>query len=162
MSWEQVYNLLRSVGGRMELAGADQIKAATAEGRGDAVTQLAIAQAEYARELRKQELKRKEEHGQESTLKPVVNGLPSGKALCIVEVFDCVPMQPCHESEACCKWYAGAWSWMLRNIRQIEPFSVKGGRGFYDVQIPMPVALAGSLRDQVVWSRSAGKFLNSQ
>jgi hypothetical protein len=97
-----------------------------------------------------------------STLKPVVEGLPSGKALCIVEVFDCVPMQPYHESEACCKWYAGAWAWMLRNIRQIEPFAVKGGRGFYDVQIPTRVASAGSYQDQVVWSRSAGKFVNSQ
>jgi len=97
-----------------------------------------------------------------STLKPVVAGLPCGKALCIVEVFDCVPMRPAHEGQACCEWYAGAWAWRLRNIRQIEPFAVKGGRGFYDVKIPMPVALAGTLHDQTMYSRSAGTFVNRQ
>jgi len=97
-----------------------------------------------------------------STLKPVVAGLPLGQALCIVEIFDCMPMRPYHEADACCKWYEGAWAWMLRNIRAIEPFAIKGGRGFYEVAIPAPTALAGTLTvlDQIMYSRSAGTFVN--
>ena len=52
------------MGGKAELAGEGEIKTATSEGRGDPATQFAIAQAEYERELRKQENKRKEDHGQ--------------------------------------------------------------------------------------------------
>jgi len=97
-----------------------------------------------------------------STRKPVVDGLPCGKALCIAEVFDCVPMQPAHEAQACCKWYSGAWAWLLRDIRSIEPFGVKGGRGFYDIKIPAAVAIAGTVRVADLWSRSRGRFVNSQ
>lgn len=58
MSWEDVYNLLESVGGKIECLLPERIEAATAEGPGDAATQIAVAQAEYARHERK--LKRKE------------------------------------------------------------------------------------------------------
>jgi hypothetical protein len=64
MSWEDVYNLLETVGGKLELASADEIKSATAEGPGDRDTQIAVAQVEYARHERKREKRKEAEHGQ--------------------------------------------------------------------------------------------------
>lgn len=95
-----------------------------------------------------------------STRKPPRIALPCGMALCIVEVFDCVPMQRSHESQACCEWYAGAWAWLLRNIRPIQPFAVRGSQGFYEVELPKSAAPAP--RDDVLWSAPAGKLVNRQ
>lgn len=53
MSWEDVYNVLRRVGGKVEMAGAEEIKAATAKGPGDTETQLRIAENAYRRDIEK-------------------------------------------------------------------------------------------------------------
>ena len=53
MSWEDVYNVLRRVGGKVEMAGAEELKAATAQGLGDAETQMRIAQNAYRRDIEK-------------------------------------------------------------------------------------------------------------
>jgi hypothetical protein len=47
MSWQDVYNLLRRTGGRIEMIGAEELKAATAKGPGDRETQIRIARAYY-------------------------------------------------------------------------------------------------------------------
>lgn len=58
---------------------------------------------------------------------------PLGVALCVAELYDCVPMQTKHEVEAFCRIYHGAYSWMLRNVRRIKQFPVKGQLRFFDV-----------------------------
>jgi len=68
-----------------------------------------------------------------STKKPVIDGLPSGTALCVATLTDCRPMQPIDEIDACCSRYPNAHSWVLTNIRKIKPFPVKGSQGFYTV-----------------------------
>ena len=68
-----------------------------------------------------------------STKKPEVDDLLCGQALCIVNVFACVPMTLDHTEAACCDIYPGAWSWLLNNIRKVKPFPVKGSQGFYEV-----------------------------
>lgn len=71
-----------------------------------------------------------------STKKPIVDDLPCGQALCVVEVVACEPMQKEHEEQACCVIYPDAWAWGLANIRPIkEPFAVRGSQGFYEVNM---------------------------
>ena len=47
MSWEHVVNLLSRVGGDIERADPAELKAATADGPGDAETQIRIAKHYY-------------------------------------------------------------------------------------------------------------------
>lgn len=54
MSWEQVYNLLWSVGGNLELIDPSELVAAISEGPGDRETQIRIARAHYESQLRKE------------------------------------------------------------------------------------------------------------
>ena len=61
---------------------------------------------------------------------------PAGFALAIAELVDCRPMTPADEAAACCGRYPGAFSWVLRNIRRIDIFPVRGKLGIYDVDIP--------------------------
>ena len=70
-----------------------------------------------------------------STKKPAVPGFLCGYALCIVNLIDCRPMTVNDESEARCKWFNGAWAWVLSDIRRIEPFRVRGYQGIYVVEI---------------------------
>jgi len=65
---------------------------------------------------------------------PKIPGLPSGKAVCIVELVGFRPMTREDEQAACCEFYLGAFAWVLRNIRTIEPFDVRGQLGFYEVE----------------------------
>jgi hypothetical protein len=71
-----------------------------------------------------------------STKKPKYENLPLGKALAIVELYRCRPMKKEDEVCAMCK-FEGQWAWLLRNIRPIEPFEVKGSQGFYEVEYPV-------------------------
>lgn len=59
-----------------------------------------------------------------------------GLALCIVNLIVCRPMTKADEKSACCPIYDGAYSWMLSNLRVIQPFSVKGKLGIYDIEVP--------------------------
>lgn len=61
---------------------------------------------------------------------------PAGYALAVVEVVDCRRMTEADEARACCEVYPGAWAWVLRNIRPITPFRVRGHQGFYKVELP--------------------------
>lgn len=69
-----------------------------------------------------------------STKKPKHLDYPLGQALCVVNVFDCVPMTVDHTEAACCDVYEGAWSWFLNDIRKIQSFPVRGSQGFYNVE----------------------------
>ncbi len=61
---------------------------------------------------------------------------PAGYALCIVELFHIEPMKKEHEIAACCEIYDGAYSWFLRNLRQLDPiFPVKGQLGIFDLDL---------------------------
>lgn len=70
-----------------------------------------------------------------STKKPEIYGLLSGFALCIVEVVDCRPMYVEDQNAARVQWRHGLWSWLLSNIRPIQPFRVRGYQGIYEVEI---------------------------
>ena len=58
----------------------------------------------------------------------------SGKAFAIAELADCRKMTEQDEIQACCKIYPKANSWLLKNIRKIEPFSIKGSLGLFEVK----------------------------
>jgi len=61
---------------------------------------------------------------------------PAGFALAIADLVDCRPMTHQDEPAARCGVYPNAYSWVLRNIRKIHPFPVRGKLGIYDVKIP--------------------------
>ena len=61
---------------------------------------------------------------------------PDGHARCIVDLVDCRPMMPGDSIAACCPYEPGVFAWILRNVRMIKPFPVKGRLGFYDVIVP--------------------------
>lgn len=65
---------------------------------------------------------------------PRIDGLPTGQAIAIATIVDCRPMTPEDETAACCPFYDGAYAWQLSNIRQIEPFTVAGKLGLFEVK----------------------------
>jgi hypothetical protein len=58
---------------------------------------------------------------------------PAGCALAVAKLMNCRPMTKDDEDEACCELYPGAFAWVLRCIKRIEPFAVKGNLGIYEV-----------------------------
>lgn len=70
-----------------------------------------------------------------STKKPEIKGLLCGFALCVVNLIDCRPMNVSDECDARCPWKRGLFSWVLSDIRKIEPFRVRGYQGIYEVEI---------------------------
>lgn len=60
-----------------------------------------------------------------------------GQALAICRLVDCRPMTGDDEIAACCPIYPDAVSWMLEDIRKIEPFDVKGSLNIYEVEMPV-------------------------
>ena len=69
-----------------------------------------------------------------SSARPVMEGLPAGKALCIVELADCRPMTRADEQAAQCRWYNGAFAWVLENIRPVSQVHIRGALGIYEVE----------------------------
>jgi hypothetical protein len=60
---------------------------------------------------------------------------PAGCALCIVELYDIMPMTKAHEGKACIKLYKGANAWYLKNLRVLpKPVPIKGSLGIYEVR----------------------------
>ena len=58
----------------------------------------------------------------------------SGMALCVVELADCHPMTLEDEAFAKVKrWKPGLYSWVLRNVRSIDIFSVTGQLSLFNV-----------------------------
>ena len=56
-----------------------------------------------------------------------------GHALFIAELYDIKPMTAEHETDACCESSPGYYSWMLRNVRPIQPFPVKGQLKIFEI-----------------------------
>jgi len=94
-----------------------------------------IAQGEKTIETRKWRILHRGDLLIVSTQRPKLTGFLCGYALCIVDVYDCRKMTKDDESAACCKIYDGAWAWLLRNIRKIEPFHCRGAQGVYQVEV---------------------------
>jgi hypothetical protein len=61
---------------------------------------------------------------------------PAGYALAIATLVDCRPMTPADESAAKCRFYQGAYAWVLSDIRRVKPFPVRGQLGIYEVPAP--------------------------
>lgn len=61
---------------------------------------------------------------------------PAGCAVAIVELIDCRPMTLSDEPAAKCPIYDNAVAWVLKNIRAVEPFPVRGQLGLFDVSFP--------------------------
>jgi hypothetical protein len=64
--------------------------------------------------------------------------LPRGVALCIVELFDCRPLQPGDCSAGGGIAYDPTqFAWLLRNVRPLKtPFPVKGSLSWFTVELP--------------------------
>jgi hypothetical protein len=58
---------------------------------------------------------------------PVAKGLPSGMALCIVSLDDCLRLP------------GGGYGWQLSNVRAVAPFPVRGSLGLYQVSYSGPL-----------------------
>ena len=59
----------------------------------------------------------------------------NGMAVAIAEIEDCRPMTKEDEKNACCDIYPRANSWVLKNVRRVRPFPVKGKLNVYDVEV---------------------------
>ncbi len=57
----------------------------------------------------------------------------SGMALCVGELVKIRDMHKDDECHACCEIYPRAKAWILKNVRPVEPFFVKGQLGLFDV-----------------------------
>lgn len=60
---------------------------------------------------------------------------PAGFALAVADLVDCRRMTRQDEPAACCRTYPNAYSWVLQNIRKIQPFPVQGRLGLYDIEV---------------------------
>ncbi len=60
-----------------------------------------------------------------------------GKGIAIARLVDCRPMTLDDEDDAQCEIYDDAFSWVLDNVRKIEPFDIKGQLGIYNWQLPL-------------------------
>lgn len=67
------------------------------------------------------------------------SSLPLGKAVGIVDLWRSNPMTKDDEEKACCELYDGAFSWVMKHARRIEPFAVKGKLKLYKVNCPEDV-----------------------
>jgi hypothetical protein len=67
---------------------------------------------------------------------PYRGGYPTGVAVCIVEVLDCRPMTDADWPAACCDAYPNAWAWVLGPTTPLEPFTVRGKQGMFNVELP--------------------------
>ena len=60
---------------------------------------------------------------------------PAGFAIAIADLVDCRPMTRKDERAACCRIYPDAHAWVLRNIRKIQPISVRGALGIFECPV---------------------------
>ncbi len=72
---------------------------------------------------------------QKETGMKVDDQMEYGKAIAIADLVDCKPMIEADQDAALCDIYPKAESWFLENVRQIEPFPVKGRLMLYDVEV---------------------------
>lgn len=57
----------------------------------------------------------------------------AGYAFAVANIVHCREMLKMDEEDAMCELYPGAYSWILKNIRPIIPFKVKGKLRLFDV-----------------------------
>jgi len=69
-----------------------------------------------------------------STKRPNID--PAGYGIAIATLADCRPMTHQDEAAAHCILYPQAFAWVLRDIRRIAPFPVRGALGLFDVDVP--------------------------
>lgn len=60
---------------------------------------------------------------------------PAGCAVAIATLVDCRPMTAADEGATKCPLYPGASAWVLRDIRRVRPFKVRGSLGIYRVAV---------------------------
>lgn len=60
---------------------------------------------------------------------------PAGYAVALATLVDCRPMTRADEASAGCALYRGAYAWVLRDVRRLRPFPVRGRLGIYDVSV---------------------------
>jgi len=65
---------------------------------------------------------------------PFISNL-SGMAFAVCNLVDIRPMTKQDEYPAQCEKYEGAYSWILKNIKPINPFPVKGKLGLFEVEM---------------------------
>jgi hypothetical protein len=63
-------------------------------------------------------------------------GQNSGMAVAIVNLVDVRLMKKGDEKKALCELFTDCYSWILKDVKKIEPFPVKGKLGFYDIDVP--------------------------
>jgi len=68
-----------------------------------------------------------------STKKPILTGFRCGYAICVVTLWDCLSMCKDHEKAAGCELYEGAYSWFLKDVQQLKPFTIRGTQGLFEV-----------------------------
>lgn len=73
---------------------------------------------------------------QKETGMKIKDQMEYGKAIAVADLVDCKLMIEADQDAALCDIYPGAKSWFLENVRQIEPFPVKGQLMLYDVEVP--------------------------
>ena len=60
---------------------------------------------------------------------------PAGSVVAVVELVDCRVMTTADEPAACCGLYPKAMSWVLKNVRPVRPFPVKGALGVFECPV---------------------------
>lgn len=70
-------------------------------------------------------------------MSPNIEMFPVGVAIGIVELVDCRPMTPDDARRACVEYRPGLFAWELENPLLIEPFSVTGNVGLFNVSQSM-------------------------
>ena len=72
-----------------------------------------------------------------STQNPEYPGVKCGFALCVVYLHNCRPMIPSDADGARCEYREDLklFAWILRDLRKIEPFRVRGHQRLFDVEI---------------------------
>ena len=60
---------------------------------------------------------------------------PAGCAVALAELVDCRPMTREDEKAAGIALYPGAQAWILKNIRPLRPFPLRGALGLYSVTL---------------------------
>jgi len=66
------------------------------------------------------------------TLLPVLRG----HAVAICDLRFCQRMIVCDERHALCNYYPGFYSWLLRRVKPIKPFPVRGMLRLFEVEVP--------------------------
>jgi len=70
-----------------------------------------------------------------SSAKPRIAGKPAGVTMCLCRLVACRPMTWRDEQAACCERYAGAYAWVLADIRPVEHVPVKGRLGIFEIEV---------------------------